>query len=127
MKWTELTQVGTALSCKDGNREASTGLNSQFSLFVEELDDIFDKGINHEVKGVLDELLNPDTILFLLLLVELARINGFFQFLQIKIWLAKHANNYNRIYEYPKKEWNSFRLKQTYFIAKNDEIDKKNL
>lgn len=60
-------------------------INSQFSLFVEELDDIFDKGINHEVKGVLDEVLNPDTILFLLLLVELARINGFFQFLQIKI------------------------------------------
>ena len=107
------------------HREASTGLIFWFSPLVDELDATFDKRAKQEVKGVLDEPLNPDTILFLLLLVVLARINRFFPFLQKTLTLANPANNSNRIYEYLKKAWNSFRLKQITFIEKNDEINKK--
>ena len=58
---------------------------SRFTCLIDALDAILQKGADQDVKGVRDELLQPDTLLFLLLLSDvLAHINRFSLFLQRK-------------------------------------------
>ena len=66
--------------------EVSKRLVSRYSCLIDALDTILEKGADQEVKGLSDELLNPDTALFLLLLTDvLSFINRFSLFLQRKI------------------------------------------
>ena len=63
--------------------EAFKRLIARFSCLIDALDVILEKGADQEVKGVLDELLQPDTILLLLLLADvLAHLNRFLLFYQ---------------------------------------------
>ena len=63
--------------------EAFKRLIARFSCLIDVLDVILEKGADQEVKGVLDELLQPDTILLLLLLADvLAHLNRFLLFYQ---------------------------------------------
>lgn len=53
------------------------------SCLIHALDAVFEKGGDQEVKSVQDELLQPDTILLLLLLADvLAHLNRFLLFYQ---------------------------------------------
>ena len=72
---------------------------SRFSCLIDALDAILDKGADQEVKGVRDELLKPDTILFLLLLSDvLTHINRFSLFLQRKnLIFADIANKFTSL------------------------------
>ena len=77
--------------------KASKRLVSRYSCLIDALDAILEKGANQEVKGLRDELLNPKTALFLLLLTDvLSFINRFSLFLQKKnLIFADIASKFN--------------------------------
>ena len=63
--------------------EASARLISRFVPLIDSLNAIINKKYDAKLRGVRDRLLNPDKILFLLLLADtLAEINRFSKFLQ---------------------------------------------
>lgn len=65
--------------------EASKRLISRYPSLIDALDSILQNGSDQEVKGIRDELLQPDILLFLLLLSDiLSHINRFSLFLQRK-------------------------------------------
>ena len=62
--------------------EASARLISRFLPLIDSLDAIIDKKYDPKLRSVRDQLLDPDNILFLLLLADiLAEINRFSKFL----------------------------------------------
>ena len=69
--------------CWLSHGEASARLISRLVPLIDSLDAIINKKYDAELQGVHDQLLNPDNILFLLLLADiLAEINQFPRFLQ---------------------------------------------
>ena len=65
--------------------EASKQLVSRFESLIDALDTIITETSNPEVKGIRDQLLEPNTILFLLLLADvLNHVNRFSRYLQTR-------------------------------------------
>ena len=65
--------------------EASKRLVSRFELLVDALDTLINGKVAAEIKGIRDELLEPNSILMLLLLSDvLAHVNQFLWYLQTR-------------------------------------------
>ena len=79
--------------------ETSKRLITQFCFLIDALDTIFEKGAEQEVKGVCDELLQSDAILFLLLLSDFLPHNKkFLLFLQRKnLILGELGSKFTRL------------------------------
>ena len=77
----KLLKCGTTRCLSHG--EASARLISRFVPLIDSLDAIIDKKHDAQLRGLRDQLLDPENILFLLLLTDiLAEINRFSKFLQ---------------------------------------------
>ena len=73
--------------------EASVRLISRFEPLVNALDAIINRSRDPEVRGIRDQLLDPDNVLFLLLLADvLAHVNRFSRFLQTRNLIYSNVN-----------------------------------
>ena len=73
--------------------EASVRLISRFEPLVNALDAIINRSRDPEVRGIRDQLLDPDNVLFLLLLTDvLAHVNRFSRFLQTRNLIYSNVN-----------------------------------